>query len=78
LAKKTTIFEVDTFVFFLQNIRKCSISKFDDHVAKGIFGVVFLDIIPKDEFKRLLACIIASGMAPEELEDELIYLKGTL
>jgi len=71
-------FELDTYIFFKNNIRLEPISKFNQHVAKSIFGLVKLDELSKDNLKRLIKCALKSKFVPIGLANTLSAFKATL
>jgi hypothetical protein len=70
-------FDKDTFIFFMNNVRKESYSKLE-RAAEILFGVTTLGVLSSDELKRLIKCALKSRYIPEEIEKELTAFKETL
>jgi len=68
---------MDTFIFFLNNVRKELFSKFDA-ASKTLFGVVSLGILSNEELKRIIKCALKSKFIPAEIQHELTTFKDTL
>ncbi len=70
-------FEKDTFIFFSNNVRKESFSKFEA-AAKTVFGIVQLGVLTNEELKRVIKCALKSKLIVKYIEDELTVFKSTL
>jgi hypothetical protein len=70
-------FDVDTYVFFLNNIRKATIqelNRYDD----GNLNLVLLAQLDNKELKRLLKCVLKSPFAPKDIKILLTDFKESL
>lgn len=72
VGMKEFCFSEHTYISFYNNIRECSINKFEKQFKKGDKGIKELDFLSDDDLDKLLGCIIASELAPEDLETKLI------
>ncbi len=71
-------FELDTFIFFKDNVRLEPISKFNKQVALSIFGLVKLDELSNENLKRLIKCALKSKFIPMEVAGILEAFKSSL
>jgi hypothetical protein len=70
-------FDVDTYVFFPNNIRKATIHElncYDD----GSLNLVLLAQLDNNELKRLLKCVLKSTFVPKDIKILLTDFKETL
>lgn len=70
-------FDVDTYVFFLNNIRKATIqelNRYDD----GNLNLVLLAQLDNSELKRLLKCVLKSTFVPKDFKILLTDFKESL
>ena len=70
-------FEKDTFIFFRNNVRKESVSKFEK-AATVLFGITSLGVLTNEELKRIIKCALKSKFIPAEIEKELSAFKASL
>ena len=70
-------FESDTFIFFRNNVRKASYSKFDA-ASKVLFGITRLGVLCDQELKRIIKCALKSKFLPEDIERELTVVREAL
>lgn len=71
-------FDLDTYIFFKDNIRLEEISKFDKQVARSIFGIAKLDQLKEPDLKRLIKCALKSKFVPMGVVNVLASFKTTL
>jgi len=77
IGNEDYFFDSDTFIFFMNNVRKEFFSKFEA-ASKTLFGVISLGILSNDELKRLIKCALKSKFIPADIEKELKDFKETL
>lgn len=70
-------FEKDTFIFFMNNVRKELFYKFEA-ASKKIFGLVTLGVLTNEELKRLIKCALKSNFLTADIEKELKDFKESL
>lgn len=71
-------FQKDTFIFFMNNIRKESFSKFNKAEAASLLGIAHLGTLSNEELKRLLKCALKSKYIPKNIQQKLQEFKNTL
>jgi len=71
-------FDKDTFIFFLNNVRKEQMEKLQKAAAASFFGVAMLGTLSKEELKRLIKCALKSRFVPEEIQNKLTEFKNSL
>ena len=69
-------FEKDTFIFFLQNVRKEAIEK-PEKLSRGPFDLVSLGLLTTEELKRLLKCVLKSKYLTTAVKAELTGFKDS-
>ncbi len=60
-------FDIDTYIFFLNNITKVPIEAFERYDT-DIFGIVELAQLDAYELKRLLKCVLKSPFIPKDVK----------
>jgi hypothetical protein len=78
IGKDNYFFDLDTYIFFKDNIRMEPISKFDKQVALSIFGIAKLDELSNADLKRLIKCALKSKFVPIGIANILAAFKATL
>lgn len=71
-------FEKDTYIFFMNNIRKETFVKFDKAAAASLFGITPLGTLSDEELKRLLKCALKSKYITLHIQQELQQFKELL
>lgn len=70
-------FEKDTFIFFLNNVRKELFSKFEA-ASTTLFGLVSLGTLSNEELSRLIKCALKSKFLPADTETLLRTFKESM
>lgn len=72
ISNKDFKFDLDTYVYFTQNVKKVNTTKF----AKYIGGINIIATLSDKELKSLISCMVGSFLIPKE-EQEILraYLK---
>lgn len=70
-------FDVDTFIFFLNNITKVPIEAFNRYEV-AIFSIIELAQLNPSELKRLLKCVLKSSFVPNDIKILLTEFKESL
>lgn len=78
IGKGNYFFDLDTFIFFKDNIRLEEISKFDKQVSLSIFGIAKLDELTTADLKRLIKCALKSKFVPIGVANILSAFKASL
>jgi hypothetical protein len=71
-------FDKDTFVFFMNNVRKERYDKLEKAAAQHVFGVVELGVLDTFDLKRIIKCALKSNYIPENIADLLKRFKESL
>lgn len=78
IGKNNYFFDLDTYIFFKDNVRLEAISKFQKQMALSIFGIAKLDELAVEELKRLIKCALKSKFVPIDVANILNTYKSTL
>jgi hypothetical protein len=70
-------FDVDTYIFFLNNITKVPIEAFKRYDS-DVFSLIELAQLNTFELKRLLKCILKSSFVPNDIKTILTDFKESL
>ena len=68
----------NTFIFFMNNVRKEDYVKFNKAAATTFLGVASLGCLSNAELKRLIKCALKSKYLPKEIQQELQQFKDSL
>lgn len=71
-------FDKDTFIFFMNNVRKENYTKFDKAASATFLGIASLGCLSNDELKRLIKCALKSKYIPKDIQNELQKFKDSL
>lgn len=71
-------FDKNTFIFFLNNVRREKLEKLEKAAAASIFGIAALGKLSNEELKRLIKCALKSKFVPEEIVKQLTEFKNKM